>query len=103
MRAGQRLVVVESVEGGQQRNDNGGSGLTTDVNVDAAEVMAVDLGEGDDGGERKQDDPWMEEVPILNATTKMFGMAGEKGWTAGRTVTLKNVAGRWCKFEMLPI
>jgi len=103
VRAGQRLVVVESVEGGQQRNDGGAVDLSTDVNVDADGAMVVDLGEGDDGGERRQEDPWLEEVPILNATTKTFGLVADKAWTAGRTVKLKNVVGRWCRFEKLPI
>lgn len=94
---------MESVEGGQQRNDHGADDLSTDVNVDGDAVMAVDLSEGDDGGERTQEDPWMEEVPILNATTKTFGLSGEKGWTAGRTVRLKDVVGRWCRFEKLSI
>ncbi|KAI7458732.1 hypothetical protein KC351_g17987 [Hortaea werneckii] len=43
---------------------------------------------------------WDEEVSILNVTTKSFG-AGERGWV-GRTVRVRDVAGRWCHFERLP-
>ncbi len=41
--------------------------------------------------------PWDEAVSILNVTTKSFG-AGERGWV-GRTVSLRRIAGRWCRFE----
>ncbi|KAI7378795.1 hypothetical protein KC336_g19302 [Hortaea werneckii] len=40
---------------------------------------------------------WDEEVSILNITTKSFG-AGERGWV-GRTVRVRDIAGRWCRFE----
>jgi hypothetical protein len=42
-------------------------------------------------------DPWDEEVPILNATSKRLGEL-----SVGRTVTVKTVAERWCTFERLP-
>ncbi|EKG16699.1 hypothetical protein MPH_06085 [Macrophomina phaseolina MS6] len=42
-------------------------------------------------------DPWAEKLSILNVTTKSFGI-GDKGW-AGRTVTARSVAERWCRFE----
>ncbi|RMY65138.1 hypothetical protein D0863_09308 [Hortaea werneckii] len=42
---------------------------------------------------------WDEEISILNITTKSFG-AGERGWV-GRTVRVRDVAGRWCRFEKL--
>lgn len=40
--------------------------------------------------------PWDEAVSILNVTTKSFG-AGERGWV-GRTVTIRRIAERWCRF-----
>ncbi|KAF2764970.1 hypothetical protein EJ03DRAFT_369999 [Teratosphaeria nubilosa] len=40
---------------------------------------------------------WDAEVSILNVTTKSFGV-GERGWV-GRTVELRTIAQRWCKFE----
>lgn len=45
------------------------------------------------------EDPWDQEVSILNVTTKSFG-AGERGWV-GRTVKLRTVAERWCTFESI--
>ena len=45
------------------------------------------------------ENPWDEEVSILNVTTKSFG-AGERGWV-GRTVTIRAIAERWCGFEKL--
>lgn len=48
------------------------------------------------------DNPWDEEVSILNVTTKSFG-AGGRGWV-GRTVSLRRIAQRWfafCPFQRL--
>lgn len=42
-------------------------------------------------------DPWSEQLSILNVTTKSFGV-GSRGW-AGRTVSARAVAERWCRFE----
>ncbi|KAK7538099.1 uncharacterized protein J3D65DRAFT_552077 [Phyllosticta citribraziliensis] len=41
--------------------------------------------------------PWSEQLSILNVTTKSFGV-GSRGW-AGRTVSARAVAERWCRFE----
>jgi hypothetical protein len=43
------------------------------------------------------ENPWDEEVSILNVTTKSFG-AGGRGWV-GRTVTIRRMAERWCVFS----
>ncbi|KAM0717234.1 hypothetical protein Q7P37_007086 [Cladosporium fusiforme] len=43
------------------------------------------------------ENPWDEEVSILNVTTKSFG-AGGRGWV-GRTVTLRRIAERWFLFS----
>lgn len=43
------------------------------------------------------DNPWDEEVSILNVTTKSFG-AGGRGWV-GRTVSLRRIAERWFVFS----
>ncbi|OMP86783.1 hypothetical protein BK809_0000458 [Diplodia seriata] len=45
------------------------------------------------------EDPWAEKLSILNVTTKSFGI-GDRAW-AGRTVTARSVAERWCRFEKL--
>jgi hypothetical protein len=42
-------------------------------------------------------EPWDQQVPILNVTTKSFG-AGERGWV-GRTVLARRIVERWCVFE----
>ncbi|KAK7509053.1 uncharacterized protein IWZ02DRAFT_387376 [Phyllosticta citriasiana] len=44
-----------------------------------------------------EEDPWSEQLSILNVTTKSFGV-GSRGW-AGRTVSARAVAERWCSFE----
>lgn len=38
---------------------------------------------------------WDEQVSMLNVTTKTFGV-GESGWV-GRTVTIREIAERWCR------
>ncbi|KAL1588052.1 hypothetical protein WHR41_03224 [Cladosporium halotolerans] len=46
---------------------------------------------------RLPDNPWDQEVSILNVTTKSFG-AGGRGWV-GRTVTIRRIAERWFEFS----
>lgn len=81
-RAGQRLVVAQ---------------CPSHVRV----ARPAGLGVSDDDHEEpeeKEDDPWEEQVAILNVTTRSFG-AGERGWV-GRTVKVRQVAERWCSFSM---
>ncbi|KAI9662667.1 MAG: hypothetical protein M1831_002710 [Alyxoria varia] len=49
-----------------------------------------------------QGDPWMEDIPVLNPSTKTYGLASdERGGWLGRTVKIQDVASRWCRFESL--
>ena len=48
------------------------------------------------------DNVWTEQVPILDATTKTFGNSGDRGWM-GRTVSVADVAARWCSFAEVPM
>lgn len=51
--------------------------------------------------EDEEDDPWEQEVSILNVSARRFGSgAGEKAW-AGRTIKAKRIAGRWFRFHRL--
>jgi hypothetical protein len=43
--------------------------------------------------------PWLEEISMMNVTTKAFGI-GDRGWV-GRTVTIGAVLERWCCFKKL--
>jgi hypothetical protein len=60
----------------------------------------------EDGHEETQaepevQDPWEQEVSILNVSARRFGSGtGERAW-AGRTVKAKRVAGRWFRFHKL--
>jgi len=56
-------------------------------------------GEATEAGVASTVDPWEEEVSMLNITTKTFG-AGDRGWV-GRTVKIRTIAERWCRFESL--
>lgn len=61
-----------------------------------------------DGGEDEEDrvatekqDPWDQDVSILNVSARRFGSgAGERAW-AGRTVKAKRIAARWFRFQDL--
>jgi hypothetical protein len=46
-----------------------------------------------------EENPWEQEVSILNVSARRFGHGtGERAW-AGRTVNVKRVAARWFKFQ----
>jgi hypothetical protein len=66
-----------------------------DGDQDEDEDMAQD--EGGLSGLNDGVDPWDQQLPILNVTTKSFG-AGERGWV-GRTVLARRIVARWCVFE----
>lgn len=85
-----RLLVVEC----PNRASSQGS-TTGDLSIETMHGMD----DGEPEGERVTvyNDPWEEQVSILNVTTKSFG-AGEKGWV-GRTVKIRTVVERWCVFE----
>lgn len=52
-------------------------------------------------GETAMEDPWEQEVSILNVSARRFGSgSGERAW-AGRTVKTKRIAGRWFHFEQV--
>lgn len=59
--------------------------------------------EPDNDGEyqpvQQSEDPWAQQLSMLNVTTKTFGV-GERGWV-GRTVSVRQVAERWCEFTTL--
>jgi hypothetical protein len=50
-------------------------------------------------GNRLGTNVWDQDLSMLNITTKTFG-AGERAWV-GRTVKIRQVAGRWCEFQKL--
>ncbi|KAF1838108.1 hypothetical protein BDW02DRAFT_489811 [Decorospora gaudefroyi] len=56
----------------------------------------------DENQEETVDDPWEQEVGILNVSARRFGSGpGERAW-AGRTVRAKRIAARWFRFHKLP-
>ncbi|OJD36511.1 uncharacterized protein BKCO1_11000158 [Diplodia corticola] len=81
---GAEFGVEEGAEGDTEQRDREGGTATDDSLMPGT---AIDR------------DPWAEKLSILNVTTKSFGI-GDRAW-AGRTVTARSVAERWCHFEML--
>lgn len=70
------------------------------------EPMDADNEEADQSSAREvvisvPENPWREQVQILNATTKTFGHVGNRGWM-GKTVKIADIAARWCAFTTLP-
>ncbi|KAH7116034.1 hypothetical protein B0J11DRAFT_115722 [Dendryphion nanum] len=44
-------------------------------------------------------DPWEQEVPVLNVSVRRYGLGGaERAW-AGRTIKVKRIASRWFRFD----
>ncbi|KAF2121357.1 hypothetical protein BDV96DRAFT_640751 [Lophiotrema nucula] len=47
----------------------------------------------------QEDDPWEQDVPILNVSARRYGSgSGDRAW-AGRTVNIRRIAGRWFHFR----
>lgn len=44
------------------------------------------------------DDPWKEQVPLLNGSIR-FG--GEERVWAGKTIEVGSIVAKWCKFVRL--
>jgi len=80
-RFNQRLVVVECM---------------SQVPVVQSLHPEIDNNDMEEEAEHTVDDPWEQQIPILNVTTKNF-RPGDSGWV-GRTVTVKTVVERWCTF-----
>jgi hypothetical protein len=105
-RAGARLLVVECVGGagmGQRGvvGEGEGEGEDVDMELGLDEEDARD-GEGVEGRfDSREEDPWEQDIPILNVSARRFGSGGgERGW-AGRTVKARRVMERWCRFSSL--
>ncbi|GAB7338584.1 hypothetical protein MBLNU457_5324t1 [Dothideomycetes sp. NU457] len=92
---GRKLVIAECDDSSTRK---GGGG-----DEDEDEDMQGDHEESANGNDERQREtrpsPWDQEVSMLNVTTKTFG-AGSRGW-AGRTVSVRRIAGRWCRFTTI--
>jgi hypothetical protein len=61
----------------------------------------MENGHEENQAETEFQDPWEQEVSILNVSARRFGSgSGERAW-AGRTVKAERVAGRWLRFHQL--
>ncbi|KAK8161241.1 hypothetical protein IWX90DRAFT_289928 [Phyllosticta citrichinensis] len=88
-RCGQKLVISEC--------PGPSDTITGEYRHEAAERLPQDAEASVDQEPSEPQDPWSEQLSILNVTTKSFGV-GSRGW-AGRTVSARAVAERWCRFE----
>lgn len=81
-----RLVVAECHERYTSAEDEVGVDVDVDVDVDGA---------GESERRSPADDPWKQQVPLLNVSLRG---GGEGRVWAGRTVEVEKVVGRWCHF-----
>jgi hypothetical protein len=87
-RVNARLVMVECL------------GMQRDIHYpDDDEDLRDALEEASSSPAPTDEDPWEQEVPILNVSARRFGHGtGERAW-AGRTVKVKRIAARWFRFQ----
>jgi hypothetical protein len=65
-----------------------------DMGDDVGDDMDIDVGMDTTHGE----DPWEQQVSILNVSAPRFGSAADQAALAGRTVTARAIASRWFRF-----
>lgn len=89
-RCERQLVIAECSTGHPPSpRDRGGEAQRSEYGEGTSSLQHVAMG---------PEHAWEEEIPILNVTTKSFGTVG-KDWWVGRTVKIRSVAERWCRFE----
>ncbi|EDU41921.1 hypothetical protein PtrSN002B_007159 [Pyrenophora tritici-repentis] len=89
LRAGVQLHVVEC------------AGKRKIVENSDDEDMDMDTEQEGTQAETDDEDPWEQEVSILNVSARRFGSGpGERAW-ARRTVKAKSIAARWFHFRTL--
>jgi hypothetical protein len=96
LKVGAVLHVVECRTAGrpsEQQDEADDLGLR---NVDEDQVTTAEQEE-----EKEEQDPWEQEVSILNVSARRFGSNSEERAWAGRTVKAKRVAARWFHFAKL--
>jgi hypothetical protein len=78
-----------------------GEGTTAEPPADGEDFeMQIEDRESHNDTNTEQD-PWEQELSILNVSARRFGSnSGESGW-AGRTVKAKRIAARWFQFHKL--
>jgi hypothetical protein len=96
LRVGAKLQMVECLGAGERRGETARS----DGDDDEEEVDALlESGDRRIQAEDEEDDPWEQDVSILNVSAKRFtSKSGDRAW-AGRTIKVKRAAGRWFRFE----
>jgi hypothetical protein len=71
------------------------------VSPEVTEDVAMSDEEEDDRPHAAEQDPWDQDVSILNVSARRLGSGtGERAW-AGRTVKAKRIAARWFRFHNL--
>lgn len=90
LRVGTKLQMVECLGGWKETRLN-----DEDEEVDAL----MRSGDGGSQAEAEEEDPWEQDVSILNVSAKKFGHGGSDRAWAGRTIKVKRIASRWFGFH----
>ncbi|KAG9194628.1 hypothetical protein G6011_04663 [Alternaria panax] len=91
LQAGVTLHIAECEEQRERAQEHENEDTDTDMEDDHQEPSA----------ETQTQDPWEQQVSILNVSARRFGSgSGERAW-AGRTVKAKLIAARWFRFHNL--
>ena len=117
IRCDMRLVIVQGIDRGASRRnilrglDEQGDLAMVDFDEGHGEARPVrqarrTSGEmqgshEDNDAEIHGFDPWAEEVPVLDATSRARGGEASRRMM-GQTVTTRSVVSRWCVFKQLP-
>lgn len=89
--------LLRSVAMAVEAADNAGAKLVLAELRKEGENGTMDTGDHI-GGSKAEYDPWRQEVSLLNGSVR-FG-DDSRPWS-GRTIEVRTIVGRWCKFEAL--
>lgn len=96
IRGNQKLAVVECSVSQAMK-----SGRQEEIGEEETSGSVSDMTLANSKQSSEHQSLWEADVPILNATTKTFGAAGEKAWST-RTVKISSIVNRWFTFALLP-
>lgn len=108
LRCRRRLVVIETTDQPrieQAQDENEDSAMDVDDGMPNRVGASRNIEQEDNGEDTApglvKASLWEEKIPILNATTKTYGVGSDRGWL-GRTVRLCDVFEKYCHFQELP-
>lgn len=99
VRVDAKLLMVECV--GRWRETREEDGEEEEEQVDAMIRGGDRDRDRDDRAEAEEEDPWEQEVSILNVSTRKFASGSSDRVWAGRSIKVRRIAGRWFRFDTI--